>query len=131
VDVRYRMHNTGSKVQQDFFFPVERWGRNPDADTDTKSADIGDYQITVDRRKLPWTNVLGPKEETSETTSLIPLILEAGFPWMDFGADKSDLGGAEGFPSSAAAASSPFRPITDNCKGPARPPNPDPDRACE
>jgi fructose-1,6-bisphosphatase II len=27
--------------------------------------------------------------------------------------------------------SSPFRPITDNCKGPARPPNPDPDRACE
>src|SRR4029077_185762 len=25
VDVRYRMHNTGPKVQQDFFFPVERW----------------------------------------------------------------------------------------------------------
>ena len=27
VNVRYRMHNTGPKVQQDFFFPVERWGR--------------------------------------------------------------------------------------------------------
>lgn len=25
VDVHYRMHNTGPKVQQDFFFPVERW----------------------------------------------------------------------------------------------------------
>ena len=28
VTVRYRMHNTGPKVQQDFFFPVERWGTN-------------------------------------------------------------------------------------------------------
>jgi hypothetical protein len=69
VDVRYRMHNTGAKVQQDFFFPVERWGKNPDADTDTKSADIGDYQITVDGKKLPWANVSGPKEESSEITS--------------------------------------------------------------
>ena len=32
VTVRYRMHNTGPKVQQDFFFPVERWGANPDSD---------------------------------------------------------------------------------------------------
>ena len=31
VTVRYRMHNTGPKVQQDFFFPVERWGENPDS----------------------------------------------------------------------------------------------------
>ena len=28
VTVRYRMHNTGPKVQQDFFFSVERWGAN-------------------------------------------------------------------------------------------------------
>src|SRR6266480_1475203 len=28
VEVRYRMHNAGPKVQQDFFFPVERWERN-------------------------------------------------------------------------------------------------------
>ena len=27
VDVHYHMHNTGPKVQQDFFFPVERWGK--------------------------------------------------------------------------------------------------------
>src|SRR5216110_1224705 len=48
VEVRYRMHNTGPKAQQDFFFPVERWGKNPDADTDTKSTDIRQYEITVD-----------------------------------------------------------------------------------
>src|SRR5215471_4953618 len=68
VEVRYRMHNTGPKVQQDFFFPVERWGKNPDADTDTKSADVRDYQITVDGKKLPSTNVSGPKEKANETT---------------------------------------------------------------
>jgi hypothetical protein len=56
VTVRYHMHNTGPKVQQDFFFPVERWGKNPDADTDTERADIGDYQITVDGKNLPETN---------------------------------------------------------------------------
>jgi hypothetical protein len=69
VDVHYRMHNTGPKVEQEFFFPVERWGKNPDADTDTKSADVGQYQNTVDGKKLPSTNVSGPKEETNETTS--------------------------------------------------------------
>jgi hypothetical protein len=68
VEVHYRMHNTGPKVEQEFFFPVERWGQNPDADPETKSADIDQYQITVDGKKLPSTNVSGPKEETSETT---------------------------------------------------------------
>ena len=69
VEVRYRMHNTGPKVQQDFFFPVERWGKNPDADTDTKSTDIRQYEITVDGKKLPSTNVSEPKEQANETTS--------------------------------------------------------------
>jgi hypothetical protein len=69
VEVRYRMHNTGPKVQQDFFFPVERWGKNPDADTDTKNADIREYEITVDGKKLTSTNVSGPKEEANERTS--------------------------------------------------------------
>jgi hypothetical protein len=69
VEVLYRMHNTGPKVQQEFFFPVERWGKNPDADTDTKSDDIDQYQITVDGKKLTSTNVSGAKEEASETTS--------------------------------------------------------------
>ena len=69
VEVHYRMRNTGPKVEQEFFFPVERWGKNPDADTDTKSADVGQYQITVDGKKLPSTTVSGPKEEARETTS--------------------------------------------------------------
>jgi hypothetical protein len=69
VEVHYRMHNTGPKVQQDFFFPVERWGKNPDADTDTKSTDIRQYEITVDGKQSPSTNVSEPKEQTNETTS--------------------------------------------------------------
>jgi hypothetical protein len=69
VQVHYRMHNTGPKVEQEFFFPVERWGKNPDADTDPKSADVSQYQITVDEKKLTSTNVSGPKEEASEMTS--------------------------------------------------------------
>ena len=65
VTVRYRMHNTGPKVQQDFFFPVERWGANPDSDGQGKSDDIDHYQITVDGKELKSTNVAGPKEESS------------------------------------------------------------------
>src|SRR6478735_11841475 len=67
VTVRYRMHNTGPKVQQDFFFPVERWGANPDSDGQGKSDDIDHYQITVDGKELKSTNVAGPKQESSET----------------------------------------------------------------
>jgi hypothetical protein len=66
VAVRYRMHNTGPKVQQDFFFPVERWGANPDSDGQGKSDDIEHYQITVDGKELKSINVAGPKEESSE-----------------------------------------------------------------
>jgi hypothetical protein len=69
VDVRYRMHNIGPKVQQDFFFPVERWGKNPDADTNTKNDDIDHYRIAVDGKELASTNVAGPKEESSSETS--------------------------------------------------------------
>ena len=69
VEVRYRMRNSGPKVQQDFFFPVERWGKNPDADTDEKGGDIGHYQISADGKELKWTNVSEPNEEGSETTS--------------------------------------------------------------
>ena len=69
VEVRYRTHNTGPKVQQDFFFPVERWEKNPDAGTNTKGADIRQYEITVDGKKLPSTNVSGSKDQPNETTS--------------------------------------------------------------
>src|SRR5438132_5158305 len=67
VEVRYRMHNTGPKVQQDFFFPVERWGKNPDADRDAMRSDIDHYQISVDGKDLKSTNVAGPKEESGKT----------------------------------------------------------------
>ena len=67
VTVHYRTHNTGAKVQQDFFFPVERWGENPDSDNQGKGDDIDHYQISVDGKELKWTNVAGPKEESSET----------------------------------------------------------------
>ena len=67
VTVRYRMHNTGPKVQQDFFFPVERWERIQTADEDRESDDIGNYQISVDGKQLKWTNVAGPKQESRET----------------------------------------------------------------
>jgi len=73
VAVRYRMHNTGPKVQQDFFFPVERWGRIQTADEDRESDDINRYQINVDGKELKSTNVAGPTEErtveTREATS--------------------------------------------------------------
>ena len=69
VEVRYQMHNTGPKVQQDFFFPVERWGKNPDVDTETKRDDIDHYRIAVDGKELLSTNVAGPKEESSSDTS--------------------------------------------------------------
>src|SRR5712671_4234970 len=67
VTVRYRMHNTGPKVQQDFFFPVERWGANPDSDNQGKSDDIDRYQITVEGKELKSTNVAGPKEQRRKT----------------------------------------------------------------
>jgi hypothetical protein len=67
VEVHYRMHNTGPKVEQEFFFPVERWGENPDSDREGKSDDIDRYQISVDGKELKWTNVAGPKEKSSET----------------------------------------------------------------
>jgi len=67
VAIRYWMHNTGPKVQQDFFFPVERWGANPDSDNQGKSDDIDRYQIAVDGKELKWTNVAGPKEQRRET----------------------------------------------------------------
>ena len=67
VDVHYRMRNTGSKVQQDFFFPVERWGKNVTADAEIKESNIEHYKISVDGKELKSTNVVGAKVESSET----------------------------------------------------------------
>ena len=68
VDVRYRMHNTGPKVQQEFFFPVERWGKNDSADADIKETKLENYRITVDGKELKATDVAGPTEERTLET---------------------------------------------------------------
>src|SRR6476646_3756548 len=65
VTVRYRMHNNGPKVQQDFFFPVERWGKIQTADEDRESYNINHYQISIDGKESKSTNVAGPKEKSS------------------------------------------------------------------
>lgn len=68
VTVHYRMHNTGPKVQQDFFFPVERWVENySNADAQEETDDIDHYQISVDGKELKWTNVAGSKPQGSES----------------------------------------------------------------
>ncbi len=60
IEVRYRMRNTGSKVEQDFFFPVEQWSSldadDPDA-TNTPPADLEGYRITADNTDLKWKNI--------------------------------------------------------------------------
>jgi hypothetical protein len=74
VEVHYRMHNTGPKAQQDFFFPVERWGEQDeesggDVPQGLKPTDIGHYQISVDGKELKWTDVPGSKEKATEVKS--------------------------------------------------------------
>jgi hypothetical protein len=69
VDVHYRMHNTGPKVQQDFFFPVERWAEDPESGVETKPSDVNNYRISVDGEELTATDVLGPKGKPSEKAS--------------------------------------------------------------
>jgi hypothetical protein len=67
VEVRYRMHNSGPKVQQDFFFPVERWGKGENSDAEITASNIEHYRISVDGKQLKATDVAGPKEESTET----------------------------------------------------------------
>ena len=72
VDVHYRMHNTGPKVQQDFFFPVERWAplvEDPESGVETKPGDVANYRISVDGEELTATDVPGPKGKPSEKAS--------------------------------------------------------------
>ena len=70
VEVRYRMHNTGPKVQQEFFFPVERWGKNDSADADIKETKLENYRITVDGKELKATDVVGPTDQRNIETRL-------------------------------------------------------------
>jgi hypothetical protein len=56
VEVRYRMRNTGGQVEQDFFFPVERWAESEDEGGSTMT-DLQGYAITADGGELKFENV--------------------------------------------------------------------------
>src|SRR3954467_8897613 len=56
VEVRYRMKNTASQVDQDFFFPVERWAESEDEGGSTLT-DLEGYGISADGTELKVENV--------------------------------------------------------------------------
>ncbi len=56
VEVRYRMRNTGGQVEQDFFFPVERWAESEDEGGNTMT-DLEGYAIAADGTDLESENV--------------------------------------------------------------------------
>jgi hypothetical protein len=57
VEVRYRMRNTGKQVEQDFFFPLERWAKSENADAIYPPTDLDNYKIVVDGTELKATEV--------------------------------------------------------------------------
>jgi len=68
VEVNYQMHNTGAKVEQDFFFPVERW-QPENGEESVNAADLDHYQIRADGKELSWTNLSGPKSENEKVNA--------------------------------------------------------------
>jgi Domain of unknown function (DUF4424) len=52
VEVRYRMRNTGDQVEQDFFFPLERWAQTTTSDAIVPPTDLDNYKIAVDGTAL-------------------------------------------------------------------------------
>jgi len=57
VEVRYRMKNTGGPVEQDFFFPVERWAKSDGEDGGSAKIDLEGYTINADGTELKFHNV--------------------------------------------------------------------------
>jgi hypothetical protein len=59
VEVRYRMKNTGGQVEQDFFFPIERWTKveSESGGGENTRTDLEGYQIAADGSELKWSNV--------------------------------------------------------------------------
>lgn len=64
IEVRYRMRNTGPQVEQDFFFPVERWAKNEE----NKVADLEDYRIAADGAELKAETVAAKGEKPKPVT---------------------------------------------------------------
>ena len=74
VEVHYRMKNTGPAVSQDFFFPVERWTPEDEAEEHDnpggKVADLEDYRIMADKSELKVKTIdLKPAARPSPTPS--------------------------------------------------------------
>ena len=57
VEVHYRMKNTGGQVDQDFFFPVERWAESEGEDAGSATIDLEGYTITAEGAELKFENV--------------------------------------------------------------------------
>ena len=57
VEVHYRMKNTGGQVEQDFFFPVERWAESEGEDGGSAALDLEGYRISVDGSELKFETV--------------------------------------------------------------------------
>jgi hypothetical protein len=51
------MRNTGDQVEQDFFFPLERWAKTETSDEVVPPTDLDNYKITVDGTALKATEV--------------------------------------------------------------------------
>ena len=64
VEVRYRMRNTGPQVEQDFFFPVERWAKNEE----NKVAELENYRIAADGAELKSETVAAKGEKPKPVT---------------------------------------------------------------
>jgi hypothetical protein len=71
VEVRYRMKNTGGQVDQDFFFPVERWAESDGEDAGSAKIDLEGYMISADNTELKVQNVdaNGAKPKAEKDTS--------------------------------------------------------------
>ena len=75
VEVRYRMKNTGAQVDQDFFFPVERWSESEDEAGNTMT-DLEGYAISADGAEL--------KFETVDAKGAKPKAEKDAHGWGDF-----------------------------------------------
>jgi hypothetical protein len=68
VEVRYRMKNTGGQVEQDFFFPVERWAESDGETGDNMVLDLEGYAIAADGAELKWKNIDAKGEKPEPVT---------------------------------------------------------------
>ena len=70
VEVRYRMKNTGGQVEQDFFFPLERWAESDGEDGGSANIDLEGYVISADGTELKSAKIDAkgeqPKPEKNE-----------------------------------------------------------------